>query len=48
MLRALGLSDREARCSIRLGFGRYTTEAELAEACRRIAAAGHEQQKLDE
>ena len=48
VLRALGLSDREARCSIRLGFGRYTTEAELAEACRRIAAAGHEQQKLDE
>ena len=29
VLRALGLSDREARSSIRLGFGRYTGEEEL-------------------
>ena len=29
VLRAIGLSDREARSSIRLGFGRYTTEEEL-------------------
>ena len=36
VLRALGLSDREARSSIRLGFGRYTDEAELFAACRRI------------
>jgi cysteine desulfurase len=43
VLRAIGLSDREARSSIRLGFGRYTTEAELAEACRRIAAAADAQ-----
>jgi cysteine desulfurase len=48
VLRALGLSTREARCSIRLGFGRYTTQEELIDACRRIAAAGHAQQKLDE
>ena len=36
VLRAIGLSDREARSSIRLGFGRYTDEAELVAACRRI------------
>ncbi|MDQ3143419.1 MAG: cysteine desulfurase [Pseudomonadota bacterium] len=46
VLRALGLSDREARSSIRLGFGRYTGEEELASACRRIAAAAREQEKL--
>ena len=31
VLRALGLSDAEARSSIRIGFGRYTSEAELVE-----------------
>jgi len=36
VLRALGLADVEARSSIRLGFGRYTGEEELASACRRI------------
>ena len=39
VLRALGLDYREARSSIRLGFGRYTTQKELVDACRRIAAA---------
>ena len=39
VLRAIGLGDREARSSIRLGFGRYTGEEELARACRRIDAA---------
>lgn len=39
VLRALGLSDRAARGSIRLGFGRYTGEAELASACRHIREA---------
>jgi cysteine desulfurase len=47
VLRALGLSDREARSSIRLGFGRYTTRDELAEACHRIARADREQEHLD-
>jgi len=46
VLRALGLSDREARSSIRLGFGRYTTEDELVSAVRRIVAAASEQQGL--
>jgi cysteine desulfurase len=32
VLRALGLSDAQARGSIRLGFGRYTTQEELREA----------------
>jgi len=44
VLRALGLSDRDARSSIRLGFGRYTGEEELASACRRIADAARLQQ----
>ena len=43
VLRALGLSDRDARSSIRLGFGRYTGEEELASACRRIADAARDQ-----
>ena len=43
VLRAIGLSDAEARSSIRLGFGRYTSEAELVDACRRIASAAEAQ-----
>jgi len=39
VLAALGLADREARSSIRLGFGRYTTEEELAEALALIDSA---------
>lgn len=39
VLRALGLGDREARSSIRIGFGRYTDEAELRAALARIDAA---------
>ena len=44
VLRAIGLSDRQARSSIRLGFGRYTGEEELASACRRIDEAARAQQ----
>lgn len=32
VLRAMGLGERETHASIRLGFGRYTTEEELREA----------------
>jgi cysteine desulfurase len=47
VLRALGLDYRESRSSIRLGFGRYTTQAELVDACHRLARAALEQEKLD-
>lgn len=47
VLRALGLDYREARSSIRLGFGRYTKQHELVDACKRIAAAAVAQEKLD-
>jgi cysteine desulfurase len=46
VLRALGLDYREARSSIRLGFGRYTTQQELTEACHQIAAAAKTQEHL--
>lgn len=39
VLSAIGLEARQARNSIRLGFGRYTTRDEVEEACRRIEAA---------
>ena len=47
VLRALGLDYRETRSSIRLGFGRYTKQNDLVDACKRIAAAAHAQEKLD-
>ena len=47
VLKALGLDYRQTRSSIRLGFGRYTKQKELVEACHRIAAAAHAQEKLD-
>jgi cysteine desulfurase len=46
VLAALGLTDREARSSIRLGFGRYTTEAELVEALTLIDGAACRQPGL--
>jgi cysteine desulfurase len=46
VLRALGLPDAEARASIRLGFGRYTREADLLEALDLINAAAERQLSL--
>lgn len=43
VLRAIGLTEAQARSSIRLGFGRYTTESEMAEAIDRISAAADAQ-----
>ena len=46
VLRALGLDYRQSRSSIRLGFGRYTTQEQLVEACSKIAAAARSQENL--
>ena len=46
VLRALSLTDGEARSSIRIGFGRYTTREELTDALTRIDAAAQAQQGL--
>jgi cysteine desulfurase len=46
VLRAIGLSDREARSSVRIGFGRYTTKEELVDALSRIDAAARAQQGI--
>ncbi|NCP12306.1 MAG: cysteine desulfurase [Sphingomonadales bacterium] len=43
VLGAIGLSPEQARSSIRLGFGRYTSEADLVAALDRINAAVAEQ-----
>ena len=43
VLRAIGLSESQARSSVRLGFGRYTTKGELTEAIDRIVAAADAQ-----
>ncbi|MFC6621744.1 cysteine desulfurase family protein [Novosphingobium panipatense] len=39
VLRAIGLTDAEAKSSIRLGFGRYSDIREIEDACARIEAA---------
>ena len=43
VLKAIGLSDSEARASIRLGFGRYTTEEEIDGAMAMIGEAAARQ-----
>ena len=43
VLKAIGLTDAQARSSIRLGFGRYTTLAEIEEAAALINAAADAQ-----
>jgi cysteine desulfurase len=46
VLKALGLSDAEARSSIRLGFGRYTTPEEIDSATALIAESARRQKAL--
>ena len=46
VLRAIGLADNEARASIRLGFGRYTTITELRQALRMIFNAADGQRAI--
>ncbi len=43
VLKAIGLDDLATKSSIRIGFGRYTTIAELREGMRRIIAAAESQ-----
>ncbi len=43
VLKAIGLSDKQAKSSIRLGFGRYTTMDEIEHAARSINAAAEAQ-----
>ncbi|MDC8755142.1 cysteine desulfurase family protein [Erythrobacter sp. sf7] len=43
VLRAIGLSDVQAKSSIRLGFGRYTTREDIETAAAAINAAAKEQ-----
>ena len=43
VLRGIGLSDAQAKSSIRIGFGRYTSEEELRDALNRIFRAAREQ-----
>jgi cysteine desulfurase len=43
VLRAIGLSDRDARTAIRIGFGRYTGDDELEAAAAAINAAARAQ-----
>lgn len=46
VLKAIGLTDAEARSSIRLGFGRYTTAGEADRAAELILAAAERQQSF--
>ncbi|HYW16348.1 MAG TPA: aminotransferase class V-fold PLP-dependent enzyme, partial [Allosphingosinicella sp.] len=43
VLAALGLADRQARSSLRFGFGRYTSEAQLDEALTLVDSAANRQ-----
>ena len=47
VLSALGLNDREARSSIRIGLGRYTHEEELAEALALINEGAARQRSFE-
>jgi len=46
VLRAIGLSDGEARSSIRLGFGRYTSVEEIGHAIAKVHDAADQQRSF--
>ncbi|MGE0773732.1 MAG: cysteine desulfurase family protein [Sphingomonadaceae bacterium] len=46
VLRAIGLSDAEARSSIRLGFGRYTSVGDIENAIAKIRDAADQQRSF--
>ena len=46
VLQAIGVDARDARASLRIGFGRYTGEEELVSACHRIAETAASQASL--
>ena len=48
VLEALGLNSAQARSSIRIGFGRYTTEQELTDALRAITQSAEQQSSYAE
>jgi len=43
VLRAIGLSDEQAKSSIRLGWGRYTTREDMQRACKLIIQVAESQ-----
>ena len=43
VLRAIGLSDAQAKSSVRLGWGRYTTREDMQRACKLIIQAAESQ-----
>ncbi|MFN2100100.1 cysteine desulfurase family protein [Altererythrobacter sp. MF3-039] len=43
VLKAIGLTQEQAKSSIRIGFGRYTTAEQLEQGCSKILAAAAEQ-----
>ncbi|AWW74107.1 aminotransferase [Erythrobacter sp. KY5] len=45
VLKAIGLSDKQAKSSIRLGWGRYTSPDDIETAAKAINAAAKEQEK---
>ncbi len=45
VLKAIGLTDAQAKSSIRLGFGRYTTLDQIEQAAARINAAAEAQER---